>query len=130
MPQAAVLWLDLGRTKDDDAQMLASASGLGRPVGLTASVGIARGKFTALAAATHIDSGVRLIKRGNTTRRSCPAAVSLCPLRKKMPTARPDGIRTLGQFTALPLGRFGAVSATGRTWHMLAPDRTRRPVRP
>ena len=133
MPQAAVLWLDLGRNKDGDAQMLGERirASVGR-IGLTASVGIARGKFTALAAATHLDCGVRLVKRGEDAAFLAPLPVSLLTL-KKEDVRRLDllGIRTLGQFAALPRSAASAqFGKLGRTWHLLASGQDARPVRP
>lgn len=133
MPQSAVLWLDLGRTRDDDAQMLGERirASVGR-IGLTASVGIARGKFTALAAATHADCSVRLIKRGDDAAFLASMPVSLLSL-KKEDARRLDllGIRTLGQFVALPRSAVSAqFGKLGRTWHLLASGQDARPVRP
>jgi nucleotidyltransferase/DNA polymerase involved in DNA repair len=133
MPQAAVLWLDLGRTKDDDAQMLGERirAAVGR-IGLTASVGIGRGKFTALAAATHTDCLVRLVKHGEDAAFLAPLPVSLLSL-KKEDARRLDllGIRTLGQFATLPRSAISAqFGKLGRTWHLLASGQDARPVRP
>jgi nucleotidyltransferase/DNA polymerase involved in DNA repair len=133
IPQSAVLWLDLGRTMDDDAQMLGERirASVGR-IGLTASVGIARGKFTALAAATHSDCDVRLIKRGEDAPFLAPLSVSLLSL-KKEDARRLDllGIRTLGQFATLPRSAVSAqFGKLGRTWHLMALGQDARPVRP
>jgi protein ImuB len=133
MPQSAVLWLDLGLTKDEDAQMLGERirSSVGR-IGLTASIGIARGKFTALAAAMYTDCNVQPVRRGEDAAFLAPLPVSLLSL-KKEDARRLDllGIRTLGQFAALPRSAISAqFGKLGRTWHLLACGQDARPVRP
>lgn len=133
MPQAAVLWLDLGLNKDSDAQMLGERirASVGR-LGLITSVGIARGKFTALAAATHTNCDVQLVRRGEDAAFLGPLPVSLLSL-KKEDARRLDllGIRTLGQFAALPRSAVSAqFGKLGRTWYLLASGQDARPVRP
>ncbi|MBK8137684.1 MAG: hypothetical protein IPK52_18025 [Chloroflexi bacterium] len=132
MPQSAVFWLDLGLTRDDDASRIGEQiyAALSR-IGLRASVGMARGKFTAHAAAQHAH-GVTLIPRGEDAAFLDPLPVGLLGLVRE--TARKLdllGIRTLGQFAALPRSAVSAqFGRKGRLWHLLATGKDTRPVVP
>lgn len=133
LPQSAILWLDLGRTRDDDAlrlgeRILTSVSRLG----LIGSVGMARGKFTALAAARYGDCGLHLVRRGEDKAFLAPLPMTLLsPEREDGRRLDLLGIRSLGQFAALARSSVSAqFGKRGRTWHLLADGQDTRPLRP
>lgn len=133
MPQTAVLWLDLGPTHDDDAARIGAqiSTTLGR-MGLPASVGLARGKFTALAAAGQAACGVQLIARGAEADFLAPLPVGLLPLERE-DARKLDllGVRTLGHFAALPRSAISAqFGRRGRLWRLLASGCDTRRVKP
>ncbi|MCC6567292.1 MAG: hypothetical protein IT298_16140 [Chloroflexi bacterium] len=133
MPQTATLWLDLGPTRDDDARHIGAQIGTAmQRLGLAAKVGIARGKFTALAAAGQAACGVQLISHGAARDFLAPLPITLLPLERE-DARKLDllGIRTLGQFADLPRSAVSAqFGRRGRLWHLLASGNDSRRVKP
>jgi protein ImuB len=114
------LALELGR---------AVRTALGEP--LQPALGWDSGKFTARAAATQASPGrLRLVDKADEVRFLAPLPISLLPLpaphRQQLHWL---GIRTLGQFAALPPAavwqRFGAAGKLAQQW---AQGKDRRPV--
>jgi nucleotidyltransferase/DNA polymerase involved in DNA repair len=130
LPQTGIFWLDLGRTTDSDAAVFGQriARTLERITGC-ARVGMARGKFTAHAAALHGD-GLCIVPRRCEAEFLAPLPVTLIDLDREA-ARRLDllGIRTLSQLAALPRttvsAQFGRV---GRRWHAWASGQDGRPV--
>lgn len=132
MPQSAILWLDLGRNKDADAQRLGERirESVSR-IGLAGSVGIARGKFTALAAARHANCGFQFVRHGEDAVFLAQLPIALLAAEKE-DARRLDlmGICTLGQFAALSRSSIAAqFGKRGRMWHLLATGQDSRPLR-
>jgi DNA polymerase IV len=132
-PQQAVCYLDLGRLNADDAGYLGQRliEEITSQTGMTASVGLARSKFTAHIAALSAPPGqVMAVPRGEEANFVAPHPVDLLPLSKTTArTLRLLYIRTLGELAALPRqavsGQFGRA---GKLLHLLANGHDPRPV--
>jgi DNA polymerase IV len=132
-PQQAVCSLDLGRLKAEDAGYLGERliEEIGAQTGMSASVGLARGKFPAyIAALSAPPDEVMAVPRGEEAGFVAPHPVDLLPLSKDAArTLRLLYIRTLGELAALPRqaisGQFGR---TGKLLHLLASGHDPRPV--
>jgi DNA polymerase IV len=133
-PRQAVCYLDLGRLNEGDTHYLVEqiVQVIGDGTHLTATLGLARGKFTAYVAATTALPYQRLVvvpPHDEGTFLS-PHPIGLLPLTKDM--ARKlhlFRIRTLGEFAALPheavVGQFGK---QGRLLYQWAQGLDGRPV--
>jgi DNA polymerase IV len=132
---SATCYLDLGELPR--AAAVESAIEMGRAVRgeshLPPSVGIATGKFPARIAATSVrPSRARVVDPGAEAALLAPLPVETLPLDGEMARRlHLFGIRTLGQFAALPasavLTQFGR---GGQQLHRLARGQDSRPVRP
>ncbi|GIK36981.1 MAG: hypothetical protein BroJett011_08140 [Chloroflexota bacterium] len=128
-------YLDLGHLKSMDA--IASGREIGRAVrtqtGLSPALGLASGKFPTWAAAAATSSNKALVVGpGQEAVFLAPRSINLLPLDEEL-TQRFQrlGLRTLGQFAALPAGavltQFGSY---GRWLHQLARGQDDRRVLP
>lgn len=132
-------YLDLHTVATHRAEVQALAQGLGQQlraelgVALQPALGWDSGKFTARAAATRTRPGhLRLVAAATESAFLAPLPLTLLPL---APAALQQlhwlGIRTLGQFAALPTEavwqRFGKVGKLAQQW---ARGKDHRPVQP
>ena len=101
-------------------------------IGITARIGVADGPFTAeQAARSAADTAVRIIPPGRSAEFLSPLPISTLDSPELVPLLNRLGLRTLGDFAALPeahvAGRFGAL---GARLHSLASGRDGRQVVP
>jgi protein ImuB len=89
-----------GRKSADFARALLSTA---EAAGYRARVGIARDRFTACAAARFGDGPVTVVQRGQSAAFLAPLSIELLPLQPEVKgMLRAAGVRTLGEFAALP----------------------------
>lgn len=138
-PQTGVWYLDLGRLRDMDAcdlggQLHALASTWFEPAktGVRVTIGLAQGKFTAYAAASHSVSPVTLIPRMDAADFLAPLPVNLLPLSKE--TARRLSllcIQRIGEIAVLPRAAvIRQFKREGKLLYALAQGLDSRPVIP
>lgn len=128
-------YVGLHGVADDAASVRPLAAELGRRLrgrlgcDLQPAVGWDSGKFTASAAAAHTAPGrMRLVDREDEARFLGPLPIALLPLpRPHLQQLHWLGIRTLGEFAALPQGavfrRFGAAGRQAQRWAQGHDDR-------
>jgi nucleotidyltransferase/DNA polymerase involved in DNA repair len=131
-PHTATCYLDLGNLNADALTYLSNLmiSNLQERMGVTASIGISRGKFVAYIAA---QSGrVTLVSQDKEAQFVSSHSVNLLPLNKVQSRRLYIlGIRTLGDLVGLPrpsvIAQFGRI---GGLLHQLASGLDGRPIKP
>jgi nucleotidyltransferase/DNA polymerase involved in DNA repair len=133
--QSAVFYVDLERLAIDEAAQLAHDIGVTvrQAIAFEAGCGLATGKFTAYAAASHTSEGyIRLIRPDEEAAFLAPLPIWLLPMKKE--TGRRLhllGIETLGAFANLPAGAaIAQCGKEGALLHKLAHGIDPRPVIP
>jgi protein ImuB len=125
-----VLWLDWGSAADARTTAFQLRAMLHERAKLTAEIGVAAGKFPALAASIH--GGVTFIQPGHERAFLASKPVSLLPLTSdEQRRLGLFGLQTLGQLAALPRAAVTAqFGRRGRLLHQLACGDDPRPLHP
>lgn len=130
-----IIYLDLGRMRKADAEYFGSrmVEHLQERTGFEVYLGMAKSKFTALVAASyHPEDRLCIITPDQEAGFLASKPVSLLPVGKEMKRRLSLlGIRTIGQFAALPSPAvFNQFGQYGQRIHRMAQGRDGRPVRP
>ncbi len=128
-------YLDLGPLKVADATSLAQQiqATLSHESGLTSTLGLASGKFTARIAAMSLASGtIGVIPKGQEAKFLATFPVEVLPIdRETLRQLHLFGLHTLGEVAALPVASVvNAFGKPGRILHRLAMGRDTTPITP
>ena len=134
-PHTLIAYLDLGQLRNEAARELLTSAveALRSTLHLTASVGLAAGKFPAYLAALKAEAGeVLVVARGEEAAFAAPFPLSVLPLSRDLAHKLDRlAVRRLGEFAALPraavIGQFGRA---GKRLYLLAQGQDGRPVTP